>query len=108
MVDLKAAASGGSGGSSDNCFDLDICPDLLIATFAIAAAAAFFFLYQAITMAQGRRRRRKRSDGNPAESSGILADVFYLGIHSSLLRVASCILYHLTSLWNGWSEALVV
>lgn len=42
------------------CFELDICPDLLLAALALAAAAAFVALYFAILGAGKRRRRRRR------------------------------------------------
>ena len=72
------AASGGfGGGSGDNCFDLDICPDLILAAIATAAAAAFYFLYIAITMAQ---RRRKRRDAEPNITLGeAVQNAFHLG-----------------------------
>lgn len=53
----KHSSSSSSGGS---CFDVDICPDLLLAGVALFAAAAFYTLYVAITMAGKKRRRRRR------------------------------------------------
>ena len=63
------------------CFELEICPDLLLAGIAAAAAGAFFFLYQAITVAgKKRRRRRSFSDDTSSDmsssSGGWLEDVF--------------------------------
>lgn len=46
--------------SQDNCFDLNICPDLIMAILAAGAAAGFLALYMALTMAAGGKRRRKR------------------------------------------------
>ena len=40
------------------CFELEICPDLIMAALAAAGAAAFLFLYQAITLAAAKRKRR--------------------------------------------------
>ena len=44
----------------DSCFEIGICPDLLLAAIIAAGAAFFFVLYEAITMA-GRRRKRQTS-----------------------------------------------
>ena len=54
---VAAASSRGGSSGSDSCFDLELCPDLILAGFAAFGAAAFFFLYQAITMA-GKRKKR--------------------------------------------------
>ena len=58
------------------CFELDICPDLLLAAVAAAGAAFFFFLYMAITARGRRKRRRKRHDDN---ESHIAFDWLQLG-----------------------------
>ena len=57
---IGSFSGGGSsfgGGSSCDGFNLDICPDLLLAGLAILAAGAFAALFTAIVMA-GRRKRR--------------------------------------------------
>ena len=51
------------------CFELDICPDLLMALIATFAAGAFFFLYMAITMVGRRRRRRRSLDSSKTEGA---------------------------------------
>lgn len=86
---LKVSASSHYGSKKDdNCFDLEICPDLLLAGLAAFATAAFFLLYQAITMAaeaqmmgggrQGGRKfkgRSKRAAQMPAKGLSILERV---------------------------------
>ncbi len=42
-------------------FDVDICPDLILAGAAAAGAAAFLALYLAITQNANGRRRKKRA-----------------------------------------------
>ena len=73
-----------SDKGDDNCddFELDICPDLLLAAIASAAAAAFALLYTAITMA-GRRKRRELNPEIPGES--LFLDIYWLGDKSRLL-----------------------
>lgn len=72
------------------CFELDICPDLLLAGFAAAAAAAFLALYIVIT--QNGRRRRKRSldsrneDIKTIENTFLLPSLFLFGM-LSLARI---------------------
>ena len=39
------------------CFELEICPDLILAGIAAVAAGAFYAIYVAITMSKKRRRR---------------------------------------------------
>lgn len=71
----------GKGGKvDDNCdgFDLDICPDLLLAGLALAAAGAFVALFTAITMAAAGRRKR-RSLPDPKSVSDMISDVYWLG-----------------------------
>lgn len=60
-------------------FDLDICPDLLLAGIAAAAAAAFALLYTAITMAQ---RRKRRSLNPPLRSAALFTEAIWLGSSS--------------------------
>ena len=60
MLGSESSGYHGGSSSSDNCFDIDICPDLILAGIAAFSAAAFYSLYVAITMAG---RRRKRSGG---------------------------------------------
>lgn len=50
------------GGNSASCFDLDLCPDLILSAVAAFGVVAFFVLYQAITMAQRKRRKRAIQD----------------------------------------------
>ena len=49
----------------DNCmgFDIEICPDLLLAGLALAAAGAFLAIYTAIT-GMGRKKKRSIDDAN--------------------------------------------
>ena len=62
----------------DNCFDVDICPDLILAAIATFSAAAFYALYVAITMnPNGRRRRRSNIYYNAFDAFG---DVLMTGI----------------------------
>ena len=75
---MLSSASNSYGSSDTSCFDVDICPDLLLAGIAAFAAGAFFFLYQAITMA-GKRKRRKRDVAAEEGLEADLADVFALG-----------------------------
>ena len=73
-------SSRGSGGNSD-CFDLSICPDLLLATIAGFSAVAFFLLYQAITVrGRRRKRRRKRRDDDRLQSHLERATLRYFGV----------------------------
>ena len=44
----------------DMCFEISICPDLLMAGIAAFAAGAFFFINQAIIDAAKRKRRRRK------------------------------------------------
>ena len=74
MLGSESGGRGGGGGSSSaGCFDIDICPDLILAGVAVFSAAAFFALYVAITMA---RRRKKRSE----PVSHTLQDLLLTGI----------------------------
>ena len=82
--DMVGSLSGGSsGGGSSTCFDIDICPDLILAGLATFAAVAFFMIYQAITMAAVAPRKRRRSltkvEERPAEDKMSLIDQFWLG-----------------------------
>lgn len=52
------------------CFEVDICPDLLIALAVLFAAVAFAALYIAITM-NGRRRKRRSIEQE--EEEGIVS-----------------------------------
>lgn len=65
----------------DNCdgFDLDICPDLLLAGLALAGAAAFVALFTAITMAGGRRRRKRSGLDKPLSWQDMLDDIYWHG-----------------------------
>ena len=53
---MSPPKTGKKNPAQDDCFELQICPDLLLAALAAAAAAAFTSLYIAITM-NGRKRR---------------------------------------------------
>jgi hypothetical protein len=59
----KVVYFGKPNPSQEQCssFDLDICPDLLLALIAAASAAGFILLYIAITVNPMGKRRRKRS-----------------------------------------------
>lgn len=82
-------ASAGSGDKKDvkfgivddNCdgFDVEICPDLLVAGLAAFGAAAFAALYTAITM-KGRKRRRRSALYDPKSSWDSFQDLFHIGI----------------------------
>lgn len=78
----------------DNCdgFDLDICPDLLLAGLALAAAGAFVALFTAITMA-GRRKKRSVVD-EPVGWSNVLEDLYWHGIDLHL-SVSVCMHFFL-------------
>jgi hypothetical protein len=61
----KTVYFGKPNPSQESCsgFDVDICPDLVLAGFAIFGVFAFLALFIAFKMnAAGRRKRRKRSD----------------------------------------------
>ncbi len=75
VADSKATSSsisrsGHGGGNDANCFDLEICPDLLLAAVGAFGAVAFFLLYQAITMA-GKKRRRRRQIQDEDDDDGV-------------------------------------
>ena len=83
--------SGSEGGMGrpnpiqEMCFEIDLCPDLLIALIAAFAAAAFFFLYDAISM-NGRRRRRRSPDRNSRKFSYRVHEILdALGMSSALM-----------------------
>ena len=78
----------------DNCsgFDLDICPDLLLAGLALAAAGAFVALFTAITQAAAGGRRKKRNVGSGIEQpqlqwSQLFEDVYW---HGSTIHNVMC------------------
>ena len=72
--DLSGSLSGGSSSSSSpGCFNIDLCPDLIVATLAVFASVAFFMIYQAVTMAARRKRR------SLAGSEQKWSEVFWLG-----------------------------
>ena len=58
---MSASALMGYGHKQESCFDLGLCPDLLVAMVAAMAGLGFTMLYQAVTMAASGRRRWKRS-----------------------------------------------
>ena len=60
------------------CFELEICPDLILAGIAAAAAAAFAILFTEITMA-GRKRRRALDSYEPVSLSKVLEDLYASG-----------------------------
>ena len=69
----------------DNCmgFDIDICPDLLLAGLAAAAAGFFGVLFTAITMA-GRKKKRSLDDFSPVSAGQKFDDLFSIGSVFSL------------------------
>ncbi len=72
----KGDTKGRPNPAQENCGDLDICPDLVLAVFGAALAAAFAILYTLITSA-GRRKRRRRDAGVPVDASSKFQDVFW-------------------------------
>ena len=60
MLGLFGSETKNYGGGSGECYNVDICPDILLAAIAVAASVAFFLLYQAITMVPAGKKRRKR------------------------------------------------
>ncbi len=64
---------------NDNCdsFEINICPDLLLAALAVAAAAAFVMLLTAIT--QGKRRRRRKRDNYGRLDQHRVGDLIWSG-----------------------------
>ena len=96
---LLASYSGGSGGSYDNCFDIDLCPDLLLAGLALAGAGAFLALYMSITMVPSRRRRRALGSLPITPSVGfdsLMKDTFWAGMARLVVQYVSCPLDLLT------------
>lgn len=79
----------GSSSSSAACdgFDIDICPDLLLAGLAALAAAAFGALFTAIVMA-GRRRKRSSSGGQQQQQQQF-PDLFFL---NDVMRIGTQIM----------------
>jgi hypothetical protein len=65
-------------------FNLNICPDLILAAIALAFAAGFYFLYMAITK-KGRRRRRRDSTPLHRFTTSPLLDALSAGTTTSLL-----------------------
>ena len=69
--DNKKVDYGFANPAMEMCFELDICPDLLIGLFGAFAAAAIAALYTAITMIPPpRRKRRSLSDKTNAPYFG--------------------------------------
>ncbi len=60
--------------AQQNCGDLDICPDLVVAAFAAALAAGFAVLFTLITGA-GRRRRRRSASSASATAAAAAASL---------------------------------
>ena len=56
IFDFGDPEKGKPNPAQEMCFELDICPDLLLAAAAAAAAAIYLALYTAITAA-GRKKR---------------------------------------------------
>ncbi len=67
-------------------FDVDICPDLVLAAAAAFGAAAFLALYIAITT-NANGRRRKRSAGGEGITPAPLSPSFipYLALQGALI-----------------------
>ena len=79
----RSGGYGGGSSSQDSCFDLEICPDLVLAAVAAFGAIAFFLLYQAITVAGRRRKRRSIQYDKPNDDDNLSAlDYVYLGSFS--------------------------
>lgn len=62
------------GHSQDTCFDVGMCPDVLVAMVAAMAGLGFTMLYQAVTVAAGGGGRRRR-DSDKSET------LLWLGIY---------------------------
>ena len=62
-----------------NCFEIDICPDFLLAGLAASGAAAFFWIYQAITVKAGGRRKRSLQNFITSHDFDHLIDFFTVG-----------------------------
>lgn len=72
----------------ENCFEVPICPDLLVAAFGAIGAALTLALYMALTMLPRRRRRDLRAaegaqetilDIPPPSISVLLSDILFSG-----------------------------
>ena len=80
-LDSKSAGSkqyGRINPAMEMCFELDICPDLLLALVAAAGAAFFFFLYMAITVA-GKRRRKRNIDDDDDDNANNFSALLHIG-----------------------------
>ena len=77
----KIVKYGKPNPSQEECsaFDLDICPDLLLAGIAAAGAAALIALYVALTMNPNGRRKRRRSLGDEGHQFFSNTDFFLVG-----------------------------
>ena len=87
MVIAASHKKGKPNPAQEDCFELEICPDLILAAMAAAAAGAFTLLYTAITMA---KRRKRRALNAPLDESSLIQDAFWLGtlspLHTSIVR----------------------
>ncbi len=72
------------------CFELDICPDLILAAIALFGALAFAYLYTKITKA-GRRRRRRDAElsGDFLDPMNLFNDKLWTGTHSQHANLLS-------------------
>jgi hypothetical protein len=79
----KVVYFGKPNPSQESCdsFDLDICPDLLLAGIAAAGAIGFVALYIAITVNANGKRKKKRSAGaeRPSALLALSQDIMYHG-----------------------------
>ena len=77
----KIVKYGKPNPSQEECsaFDLDICPDLLLAGIAAAGAAALIALYVALTMNPNGRRKRRRSLDDEGHQFFSNTDLFLVG-----------------------------
>ena len=80
----------------DNCdgFDVEICPDLLLAGIALFSAAAFMMLFQAITAAAMMKRKKRSLEDDQAVNEEELPQLtlsqrFWLGKDPVSFSVAS-------------------
>ncbi len=72
----KGDTKGRPNPAQENCGDLDICPDLVLAVFGAALAAAFAILYTLITSA-GRRKKRSIDKLAPVALNSKFQDLFW-------------------------------
>ena len=75
---MSQYASLSSSTKQDSCFDMGLCPDLLVAMVAAMAGLGFTMLYQAVTAAADRGRRKRRSNTSRKTAFQVFSDALTL------------------------------